>query len=199
VSDSVKPLLTLTGAATQTIQCHLGSYTEQGASVSDACDTALTVATVGGQTVDVNVPGVYLVSYNATDASGNPAQDSFEVTVIYVSPHVATAIWGEPVAGANATFTANRGRTIPIKVELFVDGEVRASGDAELVLSPCATGSGLRLALAPGNGRWNVGLDTSALDGSCYTVTATIDGLDAGSFRLELRGADAVRTNKGKR
>ena len=150
---------------------------------------------LSGTHVDV---GTTTVTCTATDASGNAAQDSFDVTVIYVSPHVATATWGEPVAGPGTTFTANRGRTIPIKVELFVDGVARTSGDAELLLSPCATGSGIRLALAPGNGRWSVGLDTSALDGSCYTVTATIDGLEAGSFHLELRGADAVRTNKGK-
>ena len=168
-------------------------------SAMDQVDSHPVVSCLPASGVHVDVGTTTTVTCTATDASGNPAQDSFEVTVIYVSPHVATATWGEPVAGPNATFTANRGRTIPIKVELFVDGVARTSGDAELVLSPCATGSGLRLALAPGNGRWNVGLDTSALDGSCYTVTATIDGLDAGSFRLELRGADAVRTNKGKR
>jgi hypothetical protein len=150
---------------------------------------------VSGTHVDL---GTTTVTCTATDASGNPAQDSFDVTVIYVSPHVATATWGEPIAGSGTIFVANRGRNIPIKVELFVDGVERTSGDAELVLSPCATGSGIRLALIPGNGRWNVGLDTSVLDGSCYTVTATIDGLEAGSFRLELRGADAVRASKGK-
>jgi hypothetical protein len=138
------------------------------------------------------------VTCTAMDGSHNAAQDSFDVTVTYVSPHVATATWGEPVAGSGATFTANRGRTIPIKVELFVDGVVRTSGDAELRLSPCAAGSATTFALVPGNGRWSVGLDTSALDGACYTVTATIDGLDAGSFRLELRGANALRTTKGK-
>ncbi len=148
-----------------------------------------------GSHVDV---GTTTVTCTATDASNNTVQDSFDVTVVYVSPHVATASWGEPIAGSGTTFTANRGRTIPVKVELFVDGVARTSGDAELVLSPCATGSGIRLTLVTGGGRWNVGLDTSALDGSCYTVTATLDGLDAGSFRLELRGADAVRTNKGK-
>lgn len=143
-------------------------------------------------------PGTTTIVCTATDASGNTAQDSFDVTVTYSSPHVATAAWGEPVAWSGTTFTANRGRNIPIKVELLVDGVARTSGDAELLLSPCDTGSGLRLPLVPGNGRWNVGLDTSVLAGSCYTVTATIDGLEAGSFQLELRGADAVRTNKGK-
>ena len=142
--------------------------------------------------------GTTTVTCTATDGSGNTARDDFDVTVVYVSPHVATATWREPVAGPGTTFTANRGRTIPIKVELFVDDVARTSGDAELLLSPCATGSGLRLALVPGNGRWSVGLDTSALDGACYTVTATIDGLDAGSFRLELRGVDEVRATKAK-
>jgi hypothetical protein len=166
-------------------------------SAMDVVDSHPVVGCLPANGTHVDV-GTTTVTCTATDASGNAAQDSFHVTVTFVSPHVATAIWGEPVAGAGTTFTANRGRNIPIKVELFVDGVARTNGDAELLLSPCATGSGIRLALVPGNGRWNVGLDTSALDGSCYTVTATIDGLEAGSFRLELRGADAMRTNKGK-
>src|SRR5439155_10348965 len=70
VSDTVKPLITLNGMATQTTECQVGRYTDAGATVSDACDTALTVATVGGQTVDVNVPGIYVVTYNATDEIG---------------------------------------------------------------------------------------------------------------------------------
>jgi hypothetical protein len=143
--------------------------------------------------------GATTVTCTATDASGNVAQDSFDVTVTYVTPHVATATWGEPVAGSGTTFTAHRGRNIPIKVELFVDGVARTNGDAELLLSPCATGSGIRLPLALGNGRWNVGLDTSALDGPCYAIAATIDGLEAGSFRLELRGTEPVRANTGRR
>jgi hypothetical protein len=42
-------------------------------------------------------------------------------------------------------------------------------------------------------GRWNAALDTSMLPGACYTVTASIDGLAAGSFRLDL-GADVATT-----
>src|SRR6185369_17656166 len=73
VSDTVKPVITLTGPASVTLQCHVDSYTEQGASVSDACDTTLTAATVGGDVVNVNAPGTYVVTYNANDASGNAA------------------------------------------------------------------------------------------------------------------------------
>jgi hypothetical protein len=133
------------------------------------------------------------VTCTATDESGNSTSESFNLTVIYVTPHTASAIWGEPVAGNGTTFVANRGRNIPIKVELFLDGVAVTSGSPELIVSPCATGSGVRLALIQGNGRWNVGLDTSVLDGSCYTITATIDGLEAGSFHLDLRGADPTK------
>ena len=139
--------------------------------------------------------GPTTVTCTATDASGNPASERFIVTVTYAAPHTASATWGEPVAGNGTTFVANRGRNIPIKVELFLDGVPLTSGAPELIVSPCATGSGVRLALVPGNGRWNVGLDTSMLDGSCYTVTATIDGLEAGSFHLDLRGTEPAKAN----
>jgi hypothetical protein len=139
--------------------------------------------------------GTTTVTCTATDASDNSASQSFNLTVTYVAPHTASAIWGEPVAGDGTTFVANRGRNIPIKVELFLDGVALTSGAPELLVSPCATGCGVRLALIRGNGRWNVGLDTSVLDGSCYTVTATIDGLEAGSFGLELRGVEPAKAN----
>jgi hypothetical protein len=134
------------------------------------------------------------VTCTATDARGNMAQASFDVTVTYVAPHTASATWGEPVAGSGSTFTANRGRNVPVKVELSVDGSVRTTGDALLTVTPCDGGSSVAIALTYGGGRWNAGLDTSPLAGSCYTVAASIDGLQAGSFQLELRGADPVRT-----
>ena len=139
--------------------------------------------------------GTTTVNCTATDASGNTSHGSFQYTVVYVAPHTASATWGEPVAGNGTTFVANGGRNIPIKVELFLDGVALTSGAPELIVSPCATGSGVRLALIRGNGRWNVGLDTSVLDGSCYTVTAMIDGLEAGSFHLDLRGAEPTKAN----
>jgi len=168
-------------------------------SAMDRVDTHPVVRCLPASGTHVDADTTTTITCTATDASRNVTEDSFKVTVIYVSPHVATATWREPVAGPGATFTANRGRNIPIKVELFVDGVARTSGAAELHLSPCATGSGIRLALVPSSGRWNVGLDTSALDGSCYTVTATIDGLEAGSFHRELRGIEPVRAGAGKR
>ena len=63
---------------------------------------------------------------------------------------------------------------------------------ATLAVAPCGGGESVVLAMTYDGGRWDVLLDTSALAGACHTVTASIDGLAAGSFRLELRGAEVA-------
>jgi hypothetical protein len=132
------------------------------------------------------------VTCTATDGSHNSSSASFTVDVRYVAPDTASAIWLEPVGGGQDAFEANHSRTIPVKVRLFVDGVERSSGHALLTLTPCGGGpAALELPMTWNGGRWNAALDTSMLPGPCYTVSASIDGLVAGSFRLELRG-DAV-------
>lgn len=134
--------------------------------------------------------GATTVGCTATDASGNQAIDSFDVTVTFVDPRIASATWGEPVGDRTTSFTANRGRTLPIKVTLAIDGVARSTGDAQLIVTSCADSTILTLPLAFSGGRWNAALDTSILGGSCYTVAAAIDGLLAGSFQLHLRQAE---------
>jgi hypothetical protein len=130
------------------------------------------------------------VTCTATDGSGNSTTANFTVDVRFVAPaHVATALWLEPVGDGQAAFVANHGRTIPVKVRLFVDGVERSSGQAQLTLTPCDGGAvALELALEWSGGRWNASLDTSMLPGNCYTVAASIDGVVAGSVRMELHG-----------
>ncbi len=71
VVDTTAPTLTLNGAASVTLA--LGdSYTESGATASDACDAAVAVG-VGGDVVDTNTVGTYIVEYDAMDSSGNTA------------------------------------------------------------------------------------------------------------------------------
>lgn len=55
-----------------TLECHTDSYVEPGASVDDDCDANVAVV-IGGDVVDVDTLGTYVVTYDATDASGNPA------------------------------------------------------------------------------------------------------------------------------
>ncbi|WP_176461270.1 immunoglobulin-like domain-containing protein, partial [Lutibacter agarilyticus] len=72
VVDDEDPVITLTGAATMTLES-CGTYTELGATVSD-CETGLSV-TIGGDTVDMSTPGVYTVTYNVTDTATNAATE----------------------------------------------------------------------------------------------------------------------------
>jgi hypothetical protein len=93
---------------------------------------------------------------------------------------------------------ANRGRTIPVKVQLFVDGHERTTGEATLRLARCGGTTSVDLPLTWSGGRWNVSLDTGGYAAACYTVGAVVDGLAAGSFTLELRGSDPVAKPAGK-
>ncbi|MGB3949360.1 MAG: immunoglobulin-like domain-containing protein [Bacteroidia bacterium] len=77
--DTTAPVVTLTGAATQTISLQ-GTYTEMNATAEDDEDGALT-PTVSGS-VNVNQTGVYTITYTATDAAGNTGTATREITVV---------------------------------------------------------------------------------------------------------------------
>ena len=194
VADTTDP--TLTGMpADQSLTTVDPTGTTFAYSAPGATDVADAAPAVGCAPASGShlAPGTTAVTCTATDASGNTAEDSFDVTVTYVAPHVASATWGEPVDGSGSTFVANRGRTIPVKVELVVDGVARTTGDARLTVTPCDGGSPVTVALTPSTAHWSASLDTSGLVGSCHSVAASIDGLEAGAFRLELRGAEPTK------
>ncbi|MGH2474594.1 MAG: HYR domain-containing protein [Candidatus Limnocylindrales bacterium] len=159
---------------------------------TDVVDPAPIVACVPAAGGHIGL-GATTVTCTATDASQNAASDTFDVVVSHSAPHTASATWLEPVGG-DGVFVANRGRTVPVKVQLFVDGVERLAGDASLSLVPCGDGDVSVTELVNAGGRWNASLDTAGLAGTCYTVGAAIDGLTAGAFTLELRGTEAAMT-----
>ena len=55
-----------------TLVIGVDTYVEPDAMATDACDPAVSVL-IGGDTVDDTTPGTYVVTYDATDASGNVA------------------------------------------------------------------------------------------------------------------------------
>uniref|UniRef100_UPI00404818C8 immunoglobulin-like domain-containing protein n=1 Tax=Yoonia sp. TaxID=2212373 RepID=UPI00404818C8 len=69
-ADENAPVITLVGNAM--IMHPLGLiYTDAGATASDDVDGNIEVATSGN--VDVTLPGVYIITYSATDSAGNQA------------------------------------------------------------------------------------------------------------------------------
>ncbi len=77
-TDNTPPVITLNGDNPQKV-CLGDSYTEAGASATDACEINDPVAISGS--VDVNTVGSYTITYAATDAAGNTATASRTVNV----------------------------------------------------------------------------------------------------------------------
>jgi hypothetical protein len=85
VEDATPPVITLNGLATMTLECGVDSYTEEGATAMDNCDPDVPVV-IGGDTVDTSTCGTYVVTYDATDDSGNVAEASRVVDVVDTTP-----------------------------------------------------------------------------------------------------------------
>ncbi len=107
VRDTLGPIITLNGSNSMTVYCHT-SFTDPGASATDACAGAVAVTPSG--TVDTNTVGTYTITYNAIDPSGNAALSVMRlVNVINTVPVVdsVTGPAGPMAVGGTATVTAN--------------------------------------------------------------------------------------------
>ena len=82
IPDTTAPVITLVGSAT--ISLELGaSYTDQGATATDNIDGNLTSSiVVGGDTVNTNVVGSYIITYNVSDAAGNTAVEVIRTVTV---------------------------------------------------------------------------------------------------------------------
>lgn len=78
--DSTPPVITLNGSNPTHVECGVDSYTEAGATAEDDVDGSVAV-TVGGDTVDADTAGTYVVTYSAVDAAGNSAEAERTVIV----------------------------------------------------------------------------------------------------------------------
>lgn len=124
VQDTTAPVITLTGAGSVGLEVG-DSYTEDGATATDDVDTTLTVI-VGGDVVNTAVPGIYVVTYNITDDSGNVAtQVTRTVTVSDVEAPVIdvqsdVTVEADDASGAVVTYGAQTATD-------DVDGSISAS------------------------------------------------------------------------
>jgi choice-of-anchor A domain-containing protein len=72
VVDQSPPTVSLNGSERQTLECVAGgTYNDPGATASDLCEGPLPTVRTGS--VNMGTPATYLLSYGATDASGNAA------------------------------------------------------------------------------------------------------------------------------
>ena len=103
ILDNEVPLIALIGEAT--ISLTIGdTFTDPGVTALDEVDGDITAdVVVGGDTVDTNVEGTYVITYNVTDAQGNAAEE-VERTVI-VSAIACDDETEESLSSANLNMT----------------------------------------------------------------------------------------------
>ena len=138
------------------------------------------------------------VTCTARDDTGNEASASFVVHVTFHAAQQWSAIWDEPI-GDSARLSTGGGRTIPVKVRVFVDGVEVTSGSPVLRVSSCdgvPAGGSMPLTWGDGNGRWSGHLDTSGLAGGCYRVALMVGDAVAGSFTLDVGPSSAAVAKK---
>lgn len=82
IFDSIKPVISLNGAADQTIS--LGSPYNETVKASDKIDSDLTPEIIKSGSVDTGRVGTYIITYNVEDAAGNKADP--ETRTIHVGP-----------------------------------------------------------------------------------------------------------------
>jgi uncharacterized repeat protein (TIGR01451 family) len=79
VNDVTPPVITVNGPNPMTVECHT-SFTDPGATAHDGC--AGDFAATASGTVNVNTPGSYTITYNASDPSGNAATPVTRTVVV---------------------------------------------------------------------------------------------------------------------
>jgi hypothetical protein len=124
--DTTAPVISLTGASTITLTVG-EAYTEYGATATDTVDGTVTV-TIGGDTVDTGVAGIYIITYNATDAAQNAATQVTRTVNVEAAPVADTT---DPVINLNgaSTITLTVGQTYTELVSATdnVDGTVQVT------------------------------------------------------------------------
>ncbi|MCC6144987.1 MAG: DUF5011 domain-containing protein, partial [Candidatus Hydrogenedentes bacterium] len=169
VEDTLKPVLTVLGD--NPLGLEIGdTFTDPGVSVADQCDSTIIPVVTG--LVDVNTPGNYLLSYDAQDDSGNPA-DTVTRTVAVVAEFLnfsdltADVVTYVDVPAFPISATLNGGANITTYEWREATRGVVASGSV--------AGSVVSYNVTPGNGvgQYPVGSYTFTLSVSDDTGTTT--------------------------
>ncbi len=119
--DTTKPIITLNGNATLTV--NMGTtYTDAGATATDETAPANPTVTTSGS-VNTAVPGIYVLSFDAVDTAGNTALTvTRTVTVVDATAPVITLLgsasvsvdWGSTYSDAGATAADNYDASVTV-------------------------------------------------------------------------------------
>ncbi|MBT8143757.1 MAG: DUF5011 domain-containing protein, partial [Gammaproteobacteria bacterium] len=111
VRDTAAPTITLTGADPLVHEAGT-AFSDPGATANDSFEGDLTASVVTGGSVDINVIGDYVLTYDVSDSSGNPAtQVTRTVQVRDTVAPVLTLAGSDPLQHEAGTAFTNPGAT----------------------------------------------------------------------------------------
>ncbi len=95
--DTTAPVITILGSNPFSVEVKT-SYSDAGATAADNVDGDITSRITAMNNVNINVIGIYAVTYAVSDAAGNPATATRNVSVVDTTAPVITLIGSNPMA-----------------------------------------------------------------------------------------------------
>ena len=178
VKDTTPPLVTLLG--NPVVEHELGvAYVDAGATASDNIDGDLTLNIItGGDTVNTNVAGDYIITYQVTDAAGNPS--SVVTRLVQVADRtipVITLLGDNPLQHEVATIYNDPGATASDNIDNDITSRIGVTGTV----------------LANTVGTYTLTYNVTDLSGNAATtVTRTVNVVDTGAPTISLIGANPI-------
>ena len=168
LADTTAPVITVLGDNPETVESG-SSYNDQGA-ISDGGESVTTTGTV-----DVNTVGTYIITYTATDSSGNQATVTRTVNVVDTTAPVVTLV------GAS-TIIVETGNA-------YVEPGATADGGETVTISGTVTTSIL--------GTYTITYTATDASGNQATVTRTVVVVDTTAPVIALVGDSTVTIEAG--
>lgn len=185
LADTVPPVISLTGGNVSIVEG--SAWVEPGYEAIDNADGDISVGGVSiAGSVDTGTPGEYILTYTATDASGNSASTTRRVTVTELVPDDTV----EPVitlSGGNRTLTEG---------DTWVDPGYSATDNVDGDLTAQVTVTGTVNTATPGSYTLTYSVTDAA--GNTGTATRTVTVLPAVDYPFDVN-APARRTIVGTR
>ncbi len=164
--DTTPPVIVLIGGE---VNITVGeAYTDPGYTATDNVDGTITASVVVGGNVNTNTVGVYILTYNVSDAAGNAANEVTRTVNVNAAPNTP------PVANEDA-YSVDKGGTLNRPI---------------LVNDTDADGDDLTVNWVAGSGA-NLGLPVGGSDGGLFTISV------GGSMMFDTNG-DFVDLNSGE-
>ena len=184
VADTTAPVITLLGESTVEVDQN-ASYTDAGATATDAVDGSVEVVTSGS--VDTSAAGTYTITYTATDTSNNSASVSRTINV------ESSSFWPKITSNVNTDVDS---RILDILSRMTLQEKIGQMVQAEIGSASAIDVRQYNLgSVLNGGGSWPNGKQSSISDWVSLAddyYAASIDSSDGGVGIPIIWGTDAV-------